>query len=729
MDAPNRYRIVRTLGRGGMAEVFEGLLVGDTGFTRRIALKRLLPEHAHVEWYARAFIDEARIGSQLHHGNIASILDFGTMDGLPFQVMELIDGLNLAELRTKVVESSGSFPPELALEIIIAVAHGLDYAHHALDGEGRPMGIVHRDITPDNVLVSWAGEVKLIDFGIALAHRRVEATTVGVVKGKLDYMAPEQVVAADVDARADLFATGCLLHFLLTGESPVSGRERDRLMSGQVKIDPTLSPMLAALIARATEHDRTRRWSSAEELAKAAETLLMRLQARSSAPRLRETVGKLRAARPAPSPAAKVGRLAELFQLDLVLEPEAEKSGLRRFASAMYRPAGLAEEQPTKTTVDFTNPNVQLAMSPHETANLRGPSASNTTRTPAPVLEMSGATRLDGTEIESTRVHPTSHDVGKAEATEVVTAPGGGPTESGAGDTQTMPKAQQAPALVLGGVRLTQVLRTLARAKLYVGEHASLQAPRVVVVLSEGEPAKIATQIVRVAQVRDPRVALIFESGQSEGRSFFVTESPLGQCLLDLAESERPLAPARGALWARQLAFAVAALRVGGVELEAIDPEAIFISEIFGTEALRVLPIDALGVKNPANDAAVLAPSMRVIVKALGEQSDTSPVARGLEEILRLMTGPEAAKMTAETLVGRIDQLLMSSPVFMARGTPTPMMTPTPVSSTFGIREIFALSVLALGMGAVAFALLTKPGATANYAPIEQRPPPSPTMV
>lgn len=315
MEAASRYRIVRSIGRGGMAEVFEGVLVGDTGFQRRVALKCLLHEHANVEWYAKAFIDEARIGSQLHHGNIVAVVDFGTMDDLPFQVLELVDGLELGALRQRIVDSLGSFPIELALEIAVAVADGLDYAHRAVDSEGRAMGIVHRDVAPDNVLISWAGEVKLIDFGIALAHRRLEATQIGVVKGKLDYMAPEQLMAEDLDRRADIFGLGCLLHFMLVGRSAVDSRR-------SVSLDRSLPPEILALLDRCTREDRAERFADMRALAAAAWNLVAPRATKDPRTRLIEVLDRVRG-KPVVPPARQL--VAELFSAamlpELPLEP------------------------------------------------------------------------------------------------------------------------------------------------------------------------------------------------------------------------------------------------------------------------------------------------------------------------------------------------------------------------------------------------------------------------
>src|SRR5215468_2513878 len=143
MLAANRYRAKRLLKRGGMAEVFEGYVQGEGGFERRVAIKRLLAEHILEESFLRGFIDEARIASQLHHANIVNILDFGFADGLPFQVLEFVDGMDLSTLNWRAKGRGTGVPADIALWIVAEIAHALEYAHNAHDSDGQPMGIIH----------------------------------------------------------------------------------------------------------------------------------------------------------------------------------------------------------------------------------------------------------------------------------------------------------------------------------------------------------------------------------------------------------------------------------------------------------------------------------------------------------------------------------------------------------------------------------------------------------
>ena len=210
-----RYELVRTIARGGMATVSEAVAHGADGFRRKVALKRIVPELAGDEAMRRMFLDEARIASELHHGNIIQIIDYGLVDDGPFLVMELIEGLSARE-------ACSTKPPPVGVSLHMAaeIAHALDYLAKAEDASGTTLGIVHRDLSPHNVLLSWEGDVKLSDFGVAFARVRDERTEAGVVKGKRAYMPPEQAAGDDVTPASDVYALGATLCWFLTGAPP-----------------------------------------------------------------------------------------------------------------------------------------------------------------------------------------------------------------------------------------------------------------------------------------------------------------------------------------------------------------------------------------------------------------------------------------------------------------------------------------------------------------------------
>jgi serine/threonine protein kinase len=218
-----RYEIERRLGGGGMAEVFQARLVGDEGFSRPVAIKRVLPHLAANTTFVQMFIAEAQLCARLQHPNIVSVIDFARGDdGRPFLVLELVDGPSLADLATPL-------PIPVAIHIATELLRALAYAHDLPTGETR--GIVHRDISPHNVLLSTEGAVKLSDFGIAKARTATSATASEVLKGKPSYMSPEQANGEPLDGRSDLFAVGIVLWEMLVGESLFSGQTTEEMLS------------------------------------------------------------------------------------------------------------------------------------------------------------------------------------------------------------------------------------------------------------------------------------------------------------------------------------------------------------------------------------------------------------------------------------------------------------------------------------------------------------------
>jgi serine/threonine-protein kinase len=209
-----RYLVRRKLAEGGMAEIFLASALGAEGFSKDVVLKVIRGFLSSDPVFVEMFVAEARLASQLNHPNIVQVFDFGTHEGEHFIAMEFIRGTSLSELRKRAIQRGERMPPEVAAEIAAQVARALSYAHE-LSVEGRALGIVHRDVTPQNVLLSFDGAVKLSDFGIAKASS--SHTTPGMLKGKFAYMAPEQSRGEPVDARTDVFSLGIVLWEMLTG--------------------------------------------------------------------------------------------------------------------------------------------------------------------------------------------------------------------------------------------------------------------------------------------------------------------------------------------------------------------------------------------------------------------------------------------------------------------------------------------------------------------------------
>jgi serine/threonine-protein kinase len=267
-----------------MAELFKATLTGDHGFAKLVAIKKILPHLATDRSFVEMFIDEARLTAQLDHRNIVSVFELGTDADTPYIAMQFIDGLDVLALLRECARAQIRLPPDLAAVIARDVCDALDYAHNALDVSGRPLGIVHRDISPGNVLLSWRGDVKLTDFGIARAAERRHKTEAGTLKGKYGYMSPEQVSGGEIDARSDLFSVGILLAemvmarrlFTSTNDLDILLMVRDARLDRLHKYAAEFPVELRVLTTRALQRRPEDRWQSAAQFRDAIDEWLRR---------------------------------------------------------------------------------------------------------------------------------------------------------------------------------------------------------------------------------------------------------------------------------------------------------------------------------------------------------------------------------------------------------------------------------------------------------------------
>jgi len=292
-----RYFLVERIGRGGMAEVFRAVAQGVEGFRRVFVIKRIRPEKSTSAELVRMFCDEARLSALLHHPNIVQVYDFGQISGTHFLAMEYLHGKDLAAVMRVIRRANSALGPSIAAYVAHQVATGLHYAHTLTRMDGQPMRVVHRDVTPSNIMLLRAGGVKVLDFGIAQATnfaRQVE-TGGGRVKGKLAYLSPEQVRLQELDGRSDLFALGVVLWETLVGQRLFPG-ETDFLTMRNVLSQPVPAPSsirpevpaaLDAIVARALERDRGARYPTAQAMADDLERFLQEAPCHSQAvPRL-----------------------------------------------------------------------------------------------------------------------------------------------------------------------------------------------------------------------------------------------------------------------------------------------------------------------------------------------------------------------------------------------------------------------------------------------------------
>jgi serine/threonine protein kinase len=278
-----RYQLFDRIGKGGMAEIFLARAQLEAGISRLVVVKQIHRHLSEDPAFSKAFVDEAKLAAGLRHGNIVQVLDLGRSEpadgALLFMAMEYVEGLDLNQLLRRLSRRSVPLPLEHGLLVVREVLAGLDVAHRATDADGAPLGLVHRDVSPSNVLLSFDGEVKLCDFGIAKATASLDdAGTVGRIVGKSAYMSPEQARGAAVDARADLFAAGILLWELCAGRRLYRGSEPEMLALAQRAEVPRLPASLPhaaglqALLDRALASDPSARFSSARAMREALDT-------------------------------------------------------------------------------------------------------------------------------------------------------------------------------------------------------------------------------------------------------------------------------------------------------------------------------------------------------------------------------------------------------------------------------------------------------------------------
>jgi len=269
-----RYVVRRKLAEGGMAEIFLAASRGPEGFEKEVVIKRIRSALADDPSFVQMFIAEARVASKLNHPNIVHIFDFDQHSDSYYLAMEYVRGKSLAEVQRRTRERQAHFPTVLAAQVALEVARGLAYAHKMTD-HGQPLNLVHRDVTPHNILISYDGSVKLTDFGIAKAGNR--ATTAGMLKGKFAYMSPEQSRGEPVDARTDIFALGITLWELLTqgklfdGDSDVAVLRavQERPIESPAQLNPSVDAELEAIVLRALLRDPAGRYQNAHEFERA----------------------------------------------------------------------------------------------------------------------------------------------------------------------------------------------------------------------------------------------------------------------------------------------------------------------------------------------------------------------------------------------------------------------------------------------------------------------------
>jgi serine/threonine protein kinase/Tfp pilus assembly protein PilF len=322
-----KYLLLKKQASGGMAHLYRAKIIGVQGFEKFVAIKQILPHLAEEEELVNSFIHEAKLAALLNHQNIVQIYDFGHLDGTYFITMEYLFGKDLRLVFNKLRESGQRIPIEHVLFIASRVFAGLDYAHFLKDFQGKPLEIIHRDISPQNIIITYDGDVKIVDFGIAKAANQSAMTQVGMIKGKVAYMSPEQATGRPIDHRSDIFSGGILLYEMITGNRMFKGEDsiqilakvRDADFAPLRSVRSDLPEKLYAILDRALAKDPENRYSSAGEMQADLEECLFLLSMRPAARGLAEF-------------------MKELFKTEIAAESSlmggAEPSGERRESDA-----------------------------------------------------------------------------------------------------------------------------------------------------------------------------------------------------------------------------------------------------------------------------------------------------------------------------------------------------------------------------------------------------------
>ncbi|HYG69206.1 MAG TPA: serine/threonine-protein kinase, partial [Anaeromyxobacteraceae bacterium] len=273
-----KFYLLQRVAVGGMAEIYRARVPGAGGFEKELVVKRILPARAQDHGFIKMLVNEAKLTVQLTHNNIAQIYECGIIDGTYFISMELVHGVSMKEVMAAFARAGQQLTPEQAIYLVLQLLQGLDYAHKKTDGMGNPLQIVHCDVSPDNALVSWEGEVKLLDFGIARAATGLSNYKEGMLMGKLGYVAPEQAsIETRWDHRVDIFAAGIILYELLTKQKPFPKAtdveslvvSRKAKVIPPTRIDPRLPKELDAIVAKALAYDPAKRYAEAKTFADA----------------------------------------------------------------------------------------------------------------------------------------------------------------------------------------------------------------------------------------------------------------------------------------------------------------------------------------------------------------------------------------------------------------------------------------------------------------------------
>jgi serine/threonine protein kinase, bacterial len=395
-----KYEILTRLSMGGMAELFLAFTSGPGGFRKFVAVKQILPDIKKDEQFVQMFLDEARITAAFSHANIGQVFDLGEEDGELYLAMEFLPGQNLEQVVKMAAKRDYALPLGFSARVMRDTCLGLHYAHHFMDPSGRPVAVVHRDVSPKNVMLTYDGVVKVIDFGIAKARGKLGRTQVGTVKGTSGYMSPEQVRNRDLDGRSDQFSTGVMFHELLAGQrlfnAPGEAAVMMQIVDGEIpaprSLNASVPEPLEAVVLKALSRDATQRYGTCREMARAIEASLGS-----------EIFDE-------DQMAAVMGELFEEKRQKtrtlLELASRAEDARVSEAAGALQLEEG-GEQASTAATAQVTAPHTAAAPAPPRPPASRRAGAESTTPAPrAPPRSVTEAAEARGARVDTPPMTP-----------------------------------------------------------------------------------------------------------------------------------------------------------------------------------------------------------------------------------------------------------------------------------------------------------------------------------
>ncbi|HKO50939.1 MAG TPA: protein kinase [Polyangiaceae bacterium] len=354
-----RYKVLEKIASGGMAEVFRAESAGLEGFKKTVAIKRVLPHLSEKKQFIGMFLDEARVSAQLSHSNCVQVFDIGVGDNTYFIVMEYVDGADLKGLIEHRKKTSTPFPVEEACLICVRICEGLSYAHELTDNNGESLHIVHRDMSPPNVLITRFGEVKIVDFGLAKANSQLEKSEPGIIKGKFSYLSPEAAQGLPVDAKTDIFAVGIILWELLAGRRLFMGEtdletvrmvQQARVPSIR-QINPKVSVEIERVMMRALAGDPAARYQTARDFGRDLNNMLFHMGRAVSSFDIAQLVEPIRLEREAKKKLGKydrrsiIGSLIDEALFEFTSLEEQEAAAAAKASGMLSTPGGAAPLQ------------------------------------------------------------------------------------------------------------------------------------------------------------------------------------------------------------------------------------------------------------------------------------------------------------------------------------------------------------------------------------------------